>query len=423
MNTISIDEIKPGMILATDLRTRHGRLLLPSGSEITEEHLKIARIWGITEAKITDDQFHEKDSSTEFDPEIQRVLDALASWRFACCDHEQAVVRQLVRLFRKRVARGLTRNKVRELVGKYRGPGNLQERIKLFDQETEKPRCEDIVQKEVGLVSLPEVFHEIVEVVRSPTSSAGHIAEVISRDPSLSSRILRLVNSSFYGFMARVDTLTRAVAIVGTVEITNLAMGIAVTSTFTDIPPEIVDMPDFWEHSLAVGVLARIMAAQTKCPGLERLFVGGLLHDIGRLVLLKNYPRLSGRMILATSVRPATLYQLEKKSMGFSHAGLGGRLLKEWEIPESLADMVGFHHCPEKALDSQEACLIHIADIISHALGLGHSGARRVPPITDKTWKRTGLPVTVLPAVAAQAENQLRDLMRIIVQDQSNAAP
>ncbi len=423
MGIVSLDEIKPGMTLATDMRTNQGRLLLQAGSKIQAEHLKIARIWGITQADITDDSAPTgpENPIERLDPELKKVLDALTDWKFACCDRESPFYRKLAFLFQKRIASTLTRKNSRKVVEKYRGPKILGDVKQSRGDESQKPHLEKLVDKEVSLVTLPDVFHEIVEVTGNPKSSSTDISNVLAKDQSLSSRILRLVNSPFYGLMSKVDTLSRAVTIVGTVEITNLAMGISITSTFNDVSSELVNMHDFWEHSLSVGVVAKILATQNKMPVQERLFVGGLLHDIGRLVLLKNYSRISGKMLAFATSRPVNLYDLETKYFGFSHSELGGRLLEQWKVPQALANMVKSHHSRSSIDDSGETILIRLADIISHGLGYGHSGARRVPPLDYNEWKNAGLSITALPVVAAQTENNLRDLMRIIVEDQAHA--
>lgn len=423
MGIVNLDEIRPGMILATDMRTNQGRLLLQAGSKIEEEHLKIARIWGVTQAAITKDSARTgPDNPLEkLDPELKKVLDALTDWKFACCDRESALFRKLALLFQKRIASTLTRKNARKIVEQYRGPKILGDIKHSQSNESEKPNLEKLVESEVSLVTLPDVFHEIVEVTGSPKSSSTDISNVLAKDQSLSSRILRLVNSPFYGLMSKVDTLSRAVTIVGTVEITNLAMGISITSTFNDISSELVNMRDFWEHSLAVGVVAKILATQNKMPVQERLFVGGLLHDIGRLVLLKNYSQISGKMLAFATSRPVNLCDLEIRCFGFSHSELGARLLKEWKVPQALTNMVRNHHSRSSMDDSGETLLIRLADIIAHGLGCGHSGARRVPSLDYNEWKNTGMSITALPVVAAQAENNLRDLMRIIVEDQAHA--
>ncbi len=425
MTIISIEDIEPGMLLASEMRTRQGRLLLPSGARVTQEHLKIARIWGITEADIADGSHaagkSQQRSLENLDPELKKTLNTLTEWRFACCDSEQAVVRRLKTLFKLQEVQNLSRKNVREMVDRYRGPKVDASAKPRLPEGFRRPEFDEMVRTQAKLASLPDVFHEIVEVIKSPTSSASHIAEVISKDASISSRLLRLVNSSFYGFMSKVDTLTRAVAVAGTVEITNLTMGIAVTSSFKDIPPEIIDMNDFWEHSIAVGVVARILATQTGMPNLEKVFVGGLLHDIGRLTFIQSYPGLLKDMLVWEATRPVTLHQLEKKVFDFTHARLGGGLLEEWKVPEGLCSMVANHHAQNNSKDTLDTVLIKAADVIAHSLGYGRSGSRRVPPFTDYEWENTGLSMNILPSVAAQAGNQIRDLARIIVMEHDHA--
>ena len=423
MGIFSLGDIKPGMVLGADMRTKQGRLILRAGSRISAQHLKIAKIWGVTKADITNCSAGTGPDNPldRLDPELKKVLDALTDWKFACCDRDSAFFRKLALLFQKRIAGTLTRKNAREIVEKYRGPKILGDIKPSSKDESEKPDIEKVVSSEVSLVTLPAVFHEIVEVTGSPRSSAADISNVLSKDQSLSSRILRLVNSPFYGVMSKVDTLSRAVTIVGTVEITNLAMGISITSTFNDISSELVNMHDFWEHSLAVGILAKILATQNRMPAQERLFVGGLLHDIGRLVLLKHYSGISSKMLIYAASRPVNANDLETRCFGFSHSELGGRLLEEWKVPRALASMVKNHHSKSSMDDSGETFFVRLADVIAHGLGYGHSGVRRVPFLDDNEWKKTGMSVTDLPVLAAQAENSLRDLMRIIVEDEAHA--
>ncbi|MFP4109274.1 MAG: HDOD domain-containing protein, partial [Desulfonatronovibrio sp.] len=323
---------------------------------------------------------------------------------------------------RSRAVMGLSRNNVRNLVNKYHGPKAKASLKPQLPRDFSRPDIRAVVRKQAGLVSLPDVFYRIVEVIKNPTSSAADIADVISKDASISSRLLRLVNSPFYGFMSRIDTLTRAVAVVGTIEISNLTMGISVTSSFKNIPFDFLDMNDFWEHSIAVGVVARILATLNGAPSLEKVFVGGLLHDIGRLTLFCNYPELSRNMLTWHVARPISLNMLEQKIFGFSHAGLGGRLLKEWKVPEGLCNMVDNHHAFHKSTDSLDVLFVKAADVIAHTLGYGHSGTRRVPPLTDQEWDKTGLSVNILPDVASQAQNQIQDLKNIIIKEHNHAA-
>ncbi|TVQ99386.1 MAG: HDOD domain-containing protein [Desulfovibrionales bacterium] len=423
MALCSIDDLQPGMVLTSDLRTKHGRLLLSAGACLTEEHLKIARIWGIAEAEVHPGPTPSanQDILCDIDPESRGALEALIEWRFAWCDHELPITKMLVALFQRRICADWNSKAVHDLLACCWGSPPLKV-VPAFRGEDETPKLSQIVSREVDLVTLPGIFHELLEAVVSPTSSSAQIAEIISKDTSLSSRLLRLVNSSFFGFISRVDTLSRAVTIIGTVEITNLAMGISVTSMFDNVPKDIIDVHDFWEHSIAVGVLARILAAQMNQTKLERIFVAGLLHDVGRLVLIKNYPALTASMIRRSWSSSLPLHQIEQSTLGFSHAELGGALLKAWNIPQSLQDAVRYHHEPGLEACSKAVVLVHIANAIAHAVGFGHSGSRRVTPVAATAWEQTGLSLNVLPTVITQAQNQLRDLMRVILQEQSDAA-
>lgn len=421
MGIVALEEIRPGMILASDLRTRQGRLLLPKQSVITHNHLRMARIWGITEADIEDID-NDQPAKTIFDDlesEKRQLFEEITAWRFANCDLMLPPMRRLADLFVRRLdnlAQTMSMDAMRNLY--FGQPLSPDQVAKILSPTAEHVlSCEDMLRREPILACLPEIFYEIIEVVENPKTSAAFLAEIIGKDQALSSKLLRLVNSAFYGFENKVETLERAVVIVGQVQIANLAMGVTVTSVFKGIPPEIMDMHAFWEHNIAVGVISRLLGMHRRVPVRERLFVAGLLHDLGRLVVFKNYlPQAKSLLSLATtSAKP--LFELEKEVWGFTHADLGGLLLQKWRIPQTIQHGVAQHHPPFSSSASDEAKLVYLADIIAYSLGFGHTGLNRVPPLCLKTWEQSGLPVSVLTSVAAQMENQLRDLMRLFLAD------
>ncbi|EPR43378.1 metal dependent phosphohydrolase [Desulfovibrio sp. X2] len=416
MGVINIEDVRPGMVLDRDLRPPQGRVLLKGGQAVGEEHLRICRIWGVAEADVRGvSAAQAKQSALEsLDPDVLNILRLLAEWRFKATDRRHPAVRGLVRVFLERNARGLSRACAREAAVRLRGP-------KPTPGEMPPPQppldCEEMLGREQELASLPAVFNEIVEAVKSPRSSASHVAEVIGRDQSLSARLLRIVNSPFYGFSGRVDTLQRAVAIVGTIQITNLALGIAVTTVFSGIPPEFLDMRAFWEHSVSVGVLARLLATHVGTGGEERMFVAGLLHDVGRLAVFRNFPEHARRMVLLGAAECEPMDALERREWGVSHARVGSLLMAQWQLPENLQRVVDCHHAPGRAEAPAEAALVHVADLVAHALALGHSGTRRVPPLDPAAWKRLGIQPSLLPSLAAQAESQMRDILKILLDD------
>ena len=141
-----------------------------------------------------------------------------------------------------------------------------------------------------GLVSPPGVCLRLFELIHAPTTGVKDIAAVVGVDPNLTTRLLRLANSSFYNFARKIDTISRAVAVIGTAELYQLVLSVSAVKTFSSIPNELVKMDTFWRHSVYTGLLARALAIRINVLHPERLFVSGLMHDIGSLVLYNQRP-------------------------------------------------------------------------------------------------------------------------------------
>jgi HD-like signal output (HDOD) protein len=173
--------------------------------------------------------------------------------------------------------------------------------------------CEKKIRsRDIKLPEIPSLIFTLNDTIADPFSSADDIAQVISKSPGLSALLLRIVNSAFYGFPSRIDSVTRAVTIIGSKEVSTLAVGITTMEIFKDIPRSVFDMQAFTHHSLACGVLARILAAGGNIRNTEQLFVSGLLHDIGRMVIFKYFPQQAGLMLSGASHGKASLYEMEK---------------------------------------------------------------------------------------------------------------
>lgn len=213
------------------------------------------------------------------------------------------------------------------------------------------------------LVSPPHVYFRVLELIQANNTSAEDIAEVIRQDPSLTARLLKVVNSSFYSFATRVDTVSRAVAIVGTRSLQLLVTAVCALDTFAKIETNLVSMGTFWRHSFYVGLIARGLARRCRVLHPERLFVAGLLHDIGSLVLYLRAPDVSKRLLVVADGDEEALHRAELKTLGFSHAELGGDLLKSWMLPETLHKAVRCHHTPKRAgVGCFDASIVHVAD-------------------------------------------------------------
>lgn len=225
-----------------------------------------------------------------------------------------------------------------------------------------------IVEDSIKLYSLPDVFFQVREMIHDPRFSVAEIGQVIAKDPALSIRLLKIVNTSFYGFQARVDTISRAMTIVGMNELQNLVLATSVVDTFNRIPGDLVDMTDFWFQSVHCAILAKLLARKSAVLHEERLFISGLLHDIGALVIYTKFPEQSARMLTEAGQNRSLLMRLERDFIGFSRAEVGGELVRSWGLPESLSEAVFYQLNPSEAP-------VHKLDahLLSLAINLGNT--------------------------------------------------
>lgn len=200
-----------------------------------------------------------------------------------------------------------------------------------------------------SLPSMPSLYTEIVEELGSPRSSVRRVGEIISKDIGMSSKLLQLVNSSFFGFPAHVSSIFRAVQLLGLETIKALILTIKVFSRFDLRSQPPYSSQQLWEHSIATGVLARSLATQEDLEQskIDEAFTAGLLHDLGKLILLEKLPLKCSEIGKIVRSSQCPLWEAERQVLGTDHAKMGGYLLGIWGISESIIDAVAFHHDPE----------------------------------------------------------------------------
>ena len=272
----------------------------------------------------------------------------------------------------------------------------------------------ELNKKKIILPEIPSVVFELNEVIANPMSSAEHIAEVVNRSPSLTALLLKIVNSSFYGFPSKIGKVSHAVTLIGIREISGLALGISILSLFKNIPKNIIDMYSFLKHSLACGILSRVLAAHLNSNQTEQLFVSGLLHDLGRLILYIHFPKESLKMISRSRNRFKLLLKEETDYLGCDHTEVGKGFMKQWKLPLALENNVYYHHNPSEARQVVPAAIVHLADIMVNSLGIGSSGERYVPPLDNAAWEELELPVSSFEKVIGQATHQFKALEAIL---------
>jgi HD-like signal output (HDOD) protein len=226
---------------------------------------------------------------------------------------------------------------------------------------------EELIIRNTRLVSLPEVCFQVQELAESNTASANDIGRVISTDPALAARLLKLVNSAFYGLPGRIETVSRAVNIIGMRELRNLTFAACAADIFRGVPKQLVDMSTFWQHSSYTGLVAKQLGRHCSVLHPERLLTGGLLHDIGRLLMYLTMPDEMKRCAELYAASGREQCDIEDEIVGFNHSETSHALLQHWNLPGNLCAAVLYHHHPQDAHDAHlESAILHIADVVAH---------------------------------------------------------
>ncbi|WP_428565812.1 MAG: HDOD domain-containing protein [Solidesulfovibrio sp. DCME] len=406
MAKVPIDELQPGLVLGADVCGKNGRMLLSAGTVLLPNHLRVLRIWGVSAVCLAPGgeppATAVPDAGGEAAPSPNDVWQALDA-RFVLTDRAHPAVAALYGFCLRDLARA----------DRCPVPAVAPPPVEAGEAEPLPPGPEALVADDPSLASFPDIYFRLREAIDDPGASAGRIAGIIGDDPSLAARLLRLANSPFYGLARPIDSLARGVMRIGAGELAQLALGVAVVDRFRDIPSCCLTMRQIWEHAVGCGALARVLGAHVGGLSQERLFVAGLLHDLGRLVLLRRLPRTMSRAMRLAWERGEPLVAAERALLGFDHAAVGRALLAQWHLPPELASAVGGHHLAGGA--DLDAAIVHVADVATVALGLGSNGSPLVPPLDGAAWERLGIEPSLLAVALSQARRQVDDIVASLV--------
>lgn len=271
------------------------------------------------------------------------------------------------------------------------------------------------VIKGAKLISLPDVYLRLKSILDDPDFAMAEVAVVISQDPAITLRLLRLVNSSFYGFAAKIETVGRAIMLLGTRQVHDLVLATSVGKAFEGMSNSIMDMQRYWTRSVHCAVTSRQLA--TLCSGCdkERLFVSGILHDIGHLVMYQTIPELSQQAILKAKESDEPLCEIEQSIIGFDYAAAGAELMRQWSLPESLREITMYHPEPAKAEKYHvETALVHLGSLLARAgagEGVFGEGSLTADP---SVWAVTGLSPEDCVSVHDQVAEETAEVMKLI---------
>lgn len=195
-------------------------------------------------------------------------------------------------------------------------------------------QIEDLVRDVEQLASLPDAVIRANELIDSNEADVEDIAEVVALEPALTAQLLKLVNSAFYSFPSQIDTISRAITIIGMNELRSLILSASAVDIFSKIAPDSIDMDDFWFRSVYVGLAAKQVSGDRRTA--EQMFLMGLLHDVGRIILFSQAPEAAEQILTAAKQSDKHYYQVEQEVLGFTSAEVSAQLLKNWGLGDSL---------------------------------------------------------------------------------------
>jgi HD-like signal output (HDOD) protein len=418
-------ELKPGLVLAQEVRDVNGRLLMVRGMRLSDRSIGVLKAWGVAEVVIEGEPARALSDPGDPGVDISKDLivkaQNIAAARLARSDLAHLFVQDVFRLAASRIAACLARGESVEppaVRGASPDSGRLQVtsdagRPVLAAETLEPLDMDRLAAGDLALGAKPEVLSLLAQAMENPSASALEVADIIQNDPGLTAKLLKMVNSALYGFPQRIDTISRAVTVIGVQQLSALALGVTVMDMFKDIPGNLLDVGRFWRHCLACACGSRVLASALGLPNTERFFVAGLLHDVGLLLLILHAPAHVRQVLASMRENGEEFIAAERAILGADHAMVGGALLSGWKLPPSLVAAVEWHHAPLAAANPRDAAIVHTADFLAEALMFGSCGQSVIMPLELAAFDQLMAPAGVAATVFTRVEDQLGQLETI----------
>jgi HD-like signal output (HDOD) protein len=278
---------------------------------------------------------------------------------------------------------------------------------------------QELVRDVQHLFSLPDVAIRVNRLIDAPATTAQQLSEAVQLDSGLAMTVLKLANSAWYGLPARVDTVTRAITLIGNSALRDLVLSTSVTKAFKGIPEEFVRMVDFWDNSVHCGVIARAIGQRQRLRDSERLFLAGLLHKVGRLVFYVSRA-MQYRQVLHTQDKGEdALIAAEREVFGFTYAELGAALLKAWGLPQNLQNAIALQLEPSTYPGlPNEAAILHVASNMAFHMAPDikdrHTSTGYTPAFDSQLLAMVGLSNADLTEVMQASLIQAIELIEIV---------
>ncbi len=280
------------------------------------------------------------------------------------------------------------------------------------------PSIKDLLANTTEIITFPDVALRINTMVEDQDCSVVEIGEVIKQDPALTVKLLKLANSSYFGFRAEIETVARAVTVLGTQKVRDLALGISAGNAFSKVSNDIQSMENYWRHSILCGLSASALAAKSEEASPDAAFTAGLLHDIGQLIIFNQEPELSKQALLMVEDETdvSEMNQAEQLLLGFDHAELGGTLARNWNLPERLISCIQYHHDPQQAGDYiVDASLIHISNSLAIMAEVHSHDFTDAPPIEPFAWEQVRVSPDIAPEIIDSVVENADELLKVLM--------
>jgi putative nucleotidyltransferase with HDIG domain len=262
------------------------------------------------------------------------------------------------------------------------------------------------------LPTLPLVVTELISTFERADVSIDELAAKVSNDQALTAKTLRLANSSFYGLQCKVRTIEQAIAVLGLDSVRALVTSAGIIGNFNGAGGGF-DFTAFWRHAVGTALCAKSLARLAKCNQ-EFAFVSGLLHDIGRLVLITRFPQQYEAAIAHRAGADCDMLQAERAVLGLDHAVVGRALAEHWKFPPLIQRAIAHHHAPMAQDLGAVPSVVHVANAIVHALDLNGQPDECVPPVAQDAWNSLGIDPAGLRRVFADTESEFENACQIL---------
>lgn len=280
------------------------------------------------------------------------------------------------------------------------------------------PIVETAIQQIKHFATLPGVALKIMDLTEDPKSSVGDINKIIRTDPALSTRILKIVNSSFYGLPRQIGSIDHAVLLLGLNAVKNIAIAASLNKVFRSKrnSPNF-DVRDLWTHSVAVATGAHGLAVQAGFSLPDEAFLAGLIHDVGIMVEIQACRQKFDEMIeILSDEQSLTFRQAEEQVLGATHESFGAAICRKWKFPMKLEYVVGFHHRPLElpAADRTLPAIVHVADILAARIGIGYTRTVETEAVDPQVISSLNLSESDIEAVAETLPDAIRESQQLL---------